>query len=258
MCLIAFAWNYHPEYRLILVANRDEFYARPTQNAHFWPEHPQLLAGRDLSAGGTWLGLTRQGRLAALTNYRDPAQFGRVARSRGELPLNYLVGTATPQTYLAQVHPQADEYNGFNLLVGDRDGLYYYSNYEHRIRQLPSGVYGLSNHLLDTPWHKVSEAKARLAAALAGGPPDPVVLGALLLDAHVPPDTQVQRTGLPLERERVLAPIFIASPDYGTCSTSVLLISRRGEVFFQEKVYNPLRPADWQTFEFSLTSASLP
>jgi uncharacterized protein with NRDE domain len=252
MCLIAFAWDCHPDYQLILVANRDEFYDRPTQNAHFWPEHPQLLAGRDLTAGGTWLGLTRQGRFAALTNYRDPAQFGRVARSRGELPLNYLVGTATPQGYLAQVHREAEAYNGFNLLVGDGQELFYYSNFEQKIRQLPSGLYGLSNHLLDTPWHKVTEAKARLATALASGLPNPEALGALLLDTQVPPDAQVQRTGLPLERERVLAPLFIASPDYGTCSTTVVLISRRGEVFFQEKVYNPLRAEDTQRFAFEV------
>jgi uncharacterized protein with NRDE domain len=258
MCLIAIAWDYHPEYRLILVANRDEFYDRPTQNAHFWPEHPDLLAGKDLTAGGTWLGLTRQGRFAALTNYRDPAQFGRVARSRGELPLNYLVGTTSAQAYLAHVHPEADDYNGFNLLVGDGQELFYYSNFEQKIRQLPSGLYGLSNHLLDTPWYKVTEAKARLVTALANGPLDPAALGTLLRDAHVPPDAQVQRTGLPLERERVLAPLFIASPGYGTCSTTVLLVSRQGEVFFRENIHNPLRPTDQQTLTFGLTSAGLP
>ncbi len=252
MCLITFAWDYDPVYQLILVANRDEFYARPTENAHFWPEHPNLLAGKDLSAGGTWLGLNRQGQFAALTNYRDPAQFARAALSRGELPLHYLTGGSSPQSYLAQIQPRAEQYNGFNLLVGNSNDLFYYSNYENKSRKLASGLYGLSNHLLDTPWHKVSTAKARLKAAIAANELTPDGLAMLLHDSNLPPDPLVQQTGLPLEQERVLAPLFIASPNYGTCCTTVVLISRRGEVFFQEKIYNPLREQDTQRFEFEV------
>ncbi|MCU0450527.1 MAG: NRDE family protein [Bernardetiaceae bacterium] len=252
MCLIVFAWNLHPRYRLVLVANRDEFYARPTQAAHWWAEPPGLLAGQDLTAGGTWLGLTRTGRWAALTNYRDPAQFGRAARSRGELPTGYLAGSQPPAYYLAQLHPQAATYNGFNLLVGDQDQLYYYGNYQGQVRPLAPGLYGLSNHLLDTPWYKVETAKARLHQQLAA----PELTAETLLDLlHLPqppPDEQVQRTGLPLAKERMLAPLFIASPDYGTCSTTSLLIDHQGRVCLAERNHNPLRPAATQQFKFNL------
>ena len=248
MCLITFAWDYDPVYQLVLVANRDEFYARPTENAHFWPEHPEVLAGKDLSAGGTWLGLNRQGQFAALTNYRDPAQFARVAQSRGELPLHYLTGATSPQSYLAQLRPRAEQYNGFNLLVGNSNDLFYYSNYENKTRKLASGLYGLSNHLLDTPWHKVSTAKVRLGAAIAARELAPDGLAMLLHDSNPPPDSLVQQTGLAMEQERVLAPLFIASPNYGTCCTTVMLVTRQGKVTFYEKTYNPLRPATTQTF----------
>jgi uncharacterized protein with NRDE domain len=258
MCLIVFAWNQHPRYRLVLVANRDEFYARPTQAAHWWASPPGLLAGQDLAAGGTWLGITRNGRWAALTNYRDPAQFGRPARSRGDLPLGYLAGTQPSADYLVALHPEAAAYNGFNLLAGDLSQLNYYSNYQGQVRPLAPGVYGLSNHLLNTPWYKVQTAQARLQQVLAAPELATETLLDLLHLPQPPPDDQVQRTGLPLEKERMLAPLFIASPDYGTCSTAALLIGHEGQVWLAERNHNPLRPPATQQFEFSLepTAAS--
>jgi uncharacterized protein with NRDE domain len=183
MCLIAFAYKTHPRYSLVVAANRDEFYRRPTAPVDFWPECPCVLAGRDLEQGGTWLGVSRDGRFAALTNYRDPAANRPDARSRGELVRDYLCGSMSPQEYLERVKASGGDYNGFNLLVGDAGGLWYYSNRTDVVAAVAPGVHGLSNHLLDTPWPKVAKAKAGLAACLAG-PDDALATGLFALLAE--------------------------------------------------------------------------
>lgn len=222
MCLILIAWQIHPDYPLVVAANRDEFFARPTAPAAFWPDAPHILAGRDLQAGGSWLGITRQGRFAALTNFRDPAMQRQDAASRGQLVAGFLRCETPPEDYLAGI--DGYRYNGYNLLVGDEHGLYWTSNVTDERRRLPPGIYGLANHLLDTPWPKVGAGKTALCRALAALP-DETPLLALLRDDRVHPDPLLPATGVPLAWERLLSAAFVRSPDYGTrCST---LITRR-------------------------------
>jgi len=235
MCLILLAWQAHPDYPLAVCANRDEFYARPTAAADFWNDNPGILAGRDLQAGGTWLGVERRLRFAAITNYRDPlAPEG--PHSRGDLTREFLAGNAAPAEFLAGLKPEA--YGGFNLFLGDARGLWYYSNREQRIRQLEPGIYGLSNHLLDTPWPKLVAAKARFAKALQHLP-DSASQFELLADGTRWPDEHLPDTGVSLEWERLLSAIFVKSPSYGTRASTVLTVSRQGQVVLGEKSFGP-------------------
>jgi len=238
MCLVLFAHMVHPDFPLVLAGNRDEFYVRSTAPAAFWPESPELLAGRDLVGGGTWLGVTRAGRWAAVSNYRQPATGQRTGLSRGQLTVDFLRGASAPFDYLATVARRGEDYRGFNLIVGAGGEIAYYSSREGIVRLLPAGIYGLSNALLDTPWPKVVEGKAALAALLAGPlPPRPEPLFALLSDATRPPDRLLPETGVGLERERVLSSRFVLSADYGTRTSTVLLADRTGEVVFAERTF---------------------
>lgn len=249
MCLILFAWKMHENFPLILAANRDEFYERPTAPAAFWEDAPGLLAGRDLREGGTWLGITRKGRLAALTNYRDPATLKDGAPSRGKLVADFLRGRRTPEAYLHRLSPKAAQYNGFGLLVGNPSELYYFSNRGTQILLLP-GVHGISNHLLDTPWPKVERGKQAFRDLLEREKaPSPDTMFALLADRSRPPDEQLPDTGVGLERERVFSPLFIESPLYGTRSSTVLMIDRSGRVTFVERVFNG-DSGPWMTSRF--------
>ncbi len=250
MCLITFAYNVHPSYRLILAANRDEFYERPSAPADFWKDQPQVLAGRDLKEGGTWLGITRQGKFAAITNYRDPASWKNDAPSRGKLVSRYLSGKQKAGDYLEEISAQIHKYNGFNLLLGDDNDLFVFSNRGEK-QKLKSGIYGLSNHLLNTPWPKVVRSRKMLKAALnKKGDELEEALFALLADCHIPPDSKLPATGIGLEWERVLSSIFITSPDYGTRSSTILLIRKNNRVKFIEKVFDGnLEP--WVTSRFS-------
>ena len=235
MCLVLFAYRHVPGYRLVLAANRDEFYARPTAPADFWADAPGLLAGRDLQAGGTWMGVTRAGRYAALTNYRDPTTARTGGPSRGSLVVDALRSPEPPPAFLDRLAPAAARYDGFNLLLGDADGLYYASNRDGRPRAVAPGLHGLSNHLLDTPWPKVRRGKAALADALREHPPDPDRLLDLLADAEVAPDADLPNTGVGLAWERALSPLRIVTPDYGTRTSTVLLITDDGHVTFAER-----------------------
>ncbi len=233
MCVILFAFNAHPDRPLILAANRDEFYERPALAADYWPEEPNIFAGRDLIGGGTWLGVTRAGRFAAVSNYRDPsAPTG--TRSRGKLVLDFLRSDERAEDYLDAVAARSDDYSGFNLLVGELSDrsriIYYYSNRNGTPRKLDSGVYGLSNHLLDTPWPKVAKGKSRLERAMNVGPGvDKESLFELLADDKIADDSQLPTTGVPIEVERALSATFIRTPGYGTrCSTVLLFDSDLG------------------------------
>ncbi len=241
MCLILVAWQAHPDFPLVVAANRDEFYARRTASADFWPEAPDLLAGRDLEAGGTWLGITRSGRFAALTNYRDPATHKPQAPSRGKLVADFLAGDATIDTYLDAL--EATAYNGFNLLLGDRRKLVAFSNVSLQRHELAPGVYGLSNALLDTPWPKVGAGKTALNAALQSLP-DEAALFKLLRDDTRHPDASLPATGVSLSWERLLSAAFIRSPEYGTrCSTVIKVgIDRDGNhaTSFDEQSWLPI------------------
>jgi uncharacterized protein with NRDE domain len=250
MCLILFAYNVHPAYRLILAANRDEFYDRPSMSADFWIKHKQVLAGLDLKEKGTWLGVTRGGKFAAITNYRDPASWKDQAPSRGKLVSRYLTGSNNPEKYLKGISEKVHNYNSFNLLLGDANNLFVHSN-RGATQKLSTGIYGLSNHLLDSPWPKVQRGKKILKAALTKKGDDlEEALFALLTDRHIPPDSQLPQTGVNLEWERILSPMFITSPVYGTRSSTILLIGKNGRVKFVEKVYNRTQEP-WVTSRFS-------
>jgi uncharacterized protein with NRDE domain len=239
MCLILLALDTHPDYALVLAANRDEFYDRPTARAAFWDEAPWVLAGRDLRAGGTWLGIDRRGRLAAVTNYRQGQRETAAPRSRGYLVSEYLIGQSDGRTHVEQVEREAPLYNGFNLIAGDLGALFYFSNREGRVRALEPGVYGLSNHLLDSPWPKVTAGKSGLSALLSGGEQLLPSLFALLSDRGQAADDLLPRTGVSPEWERLLSAAFIATPEYGTRSSTVVLVGRDRRVVFVERSFGP-------------------
>lgn len=240
MCLVLIALDSHPEYSMIVAANRDEFYDRPTAPAAFWADAPSVLAGRDLKAGGTWLGVDRRGRLAAVTNYRQGQHESPAPRSRGRLVSDFLTGNTGALEHVERVRSEAELYNGFNLIAGDAGGLFYYSNREGRVRRLAPGVYGLSNHLLDTPWPKVAATKGAFAALLNGGAPELTRdLFALLSDRNRPADALLPATGVGREWERLLSSAFIASDDYGTRSSTVVLVGREGSIVFVERNFGP-------------------
>lgn len=247
MCLIVFAWRAHPRFPLVVAANRDEFYGRPTAPAAFWDDRPELLAGRDLSAGGTWLGVTRGGRFAAVTNVREP---GRPppegAWSRGRLVAGFLAGDGSTAAYLDRVSGDADRFAGFNLLAGDGDTLGWLSNRGDGARLLEPGVYGVSNALLDTPWPKVELGKADLrsviASSAAGSATDEEMearLFASLARRDPAPDARLPATGVGTEFERALSSAFIATPGYGTRSSTVLTVDIDGRVSFTERTVEP-------------------
>lgn len=213
-------------------ANRDEFFARPTAPAEFWPDRPGILAGRDLEGGGTWLGVSRGGRFAGLTNYRDPASQKKGAPSRGALVADFLDGNSSPADYARELAKKGAAYNGYNLIFGDGTRLYYQSN-QGEGGPLPPGVYGLSNHLLDTPWPKVARGKSRLASALAHLPDDGELLR-LLQDDALAEDPLLPRTGVSLEWERLLSAAFVRAPLYGTRSSTVVLMDSAGYLSFEE------------------------
>ncbi len=237
MCLILFSYHHHPNYPLILAANRDEFHNRPTAALDFWEDQPALLAGRDLKGGGTWMGLSRSGRFAALTNYRDPASLRPDAVSRGGLVTDFLTGDTAARAYLNGLQNTTAIYNGFNLLVMDETGLFHYANRGDGITRVTPGIHGLSNALLDTPWPKVERGKAALEQAVTSGDIDPESLLALLRDRSAAPDHRLPETGVGLERERMLSPMFIVSGDYGTRTSSVLIIDRNGQATFWERTF---------------------
>ncbi len=240
MCLILLALDAHPEFRLVVAANRDEFHQRPTAPAAFWADAPAILAGRDLQAGGTWLGIDRRGRFAAVTNYRQGQREPAASRSRGHLVRDFLMSSEQPYEFLRGIQREAGQYNGFNLLAGDHRTLCYFSNREGVPRVLTRGIYGLSNHLLDTSWPKVSAGKTALDALLRRGEPELTEeLLALLADRTRPPDDQLPRTGLDPEWERLLSSAFIASDEYGTRSSTVVLVSRDGRARFVERSFSP-------------------
>jgi len=246
MCLILLALESHPSYPLVFLANRDEFYDRPSAPAAFWDDAPHVLAGRDLHAGGTWFGITTTGRIAAVTNYRDPASIQAVAPSRGKLVSDFLLGQDTPADYLNSLIERAHAYNGFNIILGTAQELYWYSNRGDEPRPLEPGIHGLSNHLLDTDWYKVLHGKQALAEILSShATPDPAHFFPLLADPFIPDDVDLPDTGVGLEWERILASLFITSPAYGTRCSMVLLIDSDGHVTFAEKTFNrdPARPS---------------
>lgn len=240
MCLILFSYRTHPACPLVLAANRDEFYDRPTAAASFWEETPDILAGRDLKDGGTWLGITKGGRLAAITNYRDPRTLKGDAPSRGTLVSGFLRGDESPEEYIRRLRPDAHRYNRFNLILGDESGLFHFSNTTDLFQEISPGVHGISNRLLDTPWPKVERGKRRLGDLLMhheDPPPDGIF--EILADTWRPEDRDLPDTGVDLDWERVLSSAFIRSEVYGTRSSTLILAGGGGDIRFIERSFSP-------------------
>ncbi len=245
MCVVFLALDRHPRWRVILAANRDEHYARPTAPAGLWRDDTEIIGGRDVEAGGTWLGVTGSGRWAALTNVRDLPAHAKDRRSRGGLPADFLRGNDTPEAYARRAFRQRQAYNPFNLLTGAGADVWIASTHTDAPERVPPGVHGLSNATLNTPWPKVKRGTESLQGLLR----DPAVLDhadlapealfRLLADAEPAPDAALPETGVGLDWERTLSPIFIASPDYGTRASTVLLLDASGAGVFAERTTTP-------------------
>lgn len=240
----------HPKYALVLAGNRDEAYARPTAPAQFWDDAPEILAGRDLKAGGTWMGVSRSGQWSVITNIRDPQTRREDAPSRGHLVSDYLKSGQGPVDYLHTIAPDADRYNGFNLIVGDVDTCAYLSNGRNGVEEVESGIHGLSNAVLNDAWPKTQKAKASLRELTQTEEVSPDALLAILDDREPFPAERLPDTGVGKEIERMLSPLFITSDAYGTRASTVLLISHEGRVDFIERTYEQGEPRQTRQFEF--------
>ncbi len=237
MCLILFSYKIHPKYKLVLAANRDEFYDRATTQAGFWTDAPNVLAGRDNKAGGTWIGVTKSGRLAALTNYRDPQNIDPNAASRGALTSDFLTGTDTPKQYLQKLKDSGVHYNGYNLMLGDSDSLFHYNNVNHEIKEVTAGTYGLSNGFFEENWPKLKRGREALDSLIENQSFTPNDLLEILNNRQVAKDTDLPNTGIPLDWERSLSPLFIEREGYGTRCSTLILTDYHGKTTFTEKTY---------------------
>lgn len=254
MCLINFHFKEHPKYKVIIAANRDEAYDRPTSPAKFWNDYPNILAGRDLLQMGTWMGITRQGRFAALTNFRDPTKTNVGKMSRGEIIKGFLKGTNHPKHFLATLHTNKDNYDGFNLIVGNPDELYYYSNISSEIIHVSPGTHGVSNHMFNTPWPKVVKGKQRLRDYVVTHEEINIDdLFDFLSDQEQAMDEQLPNTGVGLELERKLSPLFIQTPNYGTRSSTVLLVGQNNLITFVERTYSKGEFVKDSSFTFQIS-----
>ncbi|PID23082.1 hypothetical protein CSV61_01090 [Sporosarcina sp. P3] len=253
MCLLAFQLQSHPKYQLVMMANRDEAYGRPTAPANFWSDHPDILAGRDLEQMGTWLGITKQGKVAALTNYRDFTRPETGKLSRGHIVSSYLQSELSARAFMEQLHTNREDYAGCNVLAGSAKEMFYYSNIEQSIQQLTHGTHGLSNAFLNTSWPKVDKTKALLAKYLEQTETvDPDVLFGMMQRAERFPTDQLPDTGVGEDLESLLSSIFIASKDYGTRCTTVLTIDSEDHVKFEERTYEKGIWTTTQKFSFHM------
>jgi uncharacterized protein with NRDE domain len=241
MCLLVLAWMKHSRYRLVVAANRDEFHERPAAPLAWWGDAAAMLSGRDLAAGGTWMGVDRAGRFGAVTNFREPGQATPTGTpSRGTLVPRFLAGEAAPAGYIERLHESAAEFAGFNLLVAGSRSLLYFSNRAAGVpRQLEPGVYGLSNHELDSPWPKLTKARERLAAEIdCSGELELAPLFDLLADRSPDPDQVLPAKGVPTDIERAISAPFVLHPRYGTRCSTVLLAGHDGRVVAAERRFD--------------------
>ena len=231
MCLILAAWDTHPDFKLVVAANRDEFFERASLPMHWWDDFP-VLGGRDLTAGGSWMTLSASGRFAAVTNVRDFTRPDAALRSRGEIPVGFSAGKDSPADYCRGL--PVDEFIGYNVLASDLESLWWSSNWAGAALPLDAGIYGVSNAALDTPWPKVVNGKRHFTDAIASGG-NVEDLFAVLADNAVAPDELLPDTGVGIELERLVSPAFISSPDYGTNASTVLRIRRDGSYDVEER-----------------------
>ncbi len=239
MCLILFSYKTHPRYKLIIAANRDEFYARATKPADHWEDHPEVMAGRDMEAMGTWMGMNQKsGNLAMLTNYRDLSNLKSGAPSRGALVSDFLINDSFPEKYYEALSPTLSEYNGFNLVLGSADSLSYFSSEFRGLKPLSPGVYGLSNALMNSPWPKVQRGKLKLEAITEESHFEVEHLFEAMYDDELSEDKNLPDTGVGLEKERMLSPMFIKSPEYGSRCTTVILVDQQDKVLYAERTYD--------------------
>lgn len=256
MCLINFQFHAHPNYKLIVAANRDEFYDRKAEPAHFWKDAPNLLAGRDLVGLGTWLGITKEGKFAALTNYRNPSEIGTGKTSRGKIVQNFLNGNLVAEEYLQSLDRDKEKYSGFNVILGDAEKLYYYSNIEGEISEIIPGTHGLSNKFLNTAWPKVEKGREGLKVySSSKNELDLEELFAIMTDSEVARDEELPNTGVGLELERQLSPLFIKIPNYGTRCSTVILVDNNNNLTFAERTYTNGEFLSDQQFTFQLISS---
>jgi len=241
MCLLIFAYKSHSEYPLILASNRDEFYDRPTAQATWWKDQPEILGGRDLQMQGTWLGINKNGLFSTLTNYRQVVPKRKCKNSRGELINKFLISNQSPKEYVKYLKSNRNNYDGYNIVFGTLEKLCYYSNIGNEFTTLSPGVYGLSNHLLNTQWPKVENAQKQFNTLLQNNIILPKSLFNIMSDTSIAPDNNLPSTGVGIETERLLSPAFIQSPDYGTRCTTLLLIDKEKNVHFEEHSFIPER-----------------
>lgn len=243
MCLVSIAYKVHPDYPLLLIGNRDEFYERPTARANWWEDNPDVFAGKDLRAGGTWMGINKHGQFAVLTNFRMGREMAKGARSRGELVRDFLVQDADPKDYMEIVRGKAANYNLFNLIVGNKDQVFYYSNAEDKpLITMEKGVYGLSNSLLDVPWPKVKKARMRMTESLQNSNFKPEDLFNILTDTKTAPDDELPDTKIPYEWEKKLSAMFIQLPNYGTRVMTLIKMDNLGNLELEERSVYPEEP----------------
>lgn len=240
MCLINFNIGSHDKYKMVIAANRDEFYSRPTAAMHYWDDHENILGGRDLKAKGTWLAVSKSGKIGALTNIRNPEEMTMEAKkSRGELVVNFLLSDKTPENFLSALAEHSGDYAGFNLLIGHPDALYYMNNYDNKVERVSDGTHGLSNEYLDTPWPKVVIGKSKLDEILAEDDINIDALFSLLRIDQQATDDIVQQTGVDFDLEKKLSPLFIDIPDfdYGTRCSTVVLVDHQDNITLIERTY---------------------
>lgn len=240
MCLILFALNDNPKYKLILAANRDEFFNRPTLTADYWEENDSILGGRDVKSKGTWLGINKSGRFIAITNYRDPENERKDTLSRGELSNEFLNTEIDISSFVTKISKDKNKYNGYNLLLSDDsfENFHHYSNVSDQLSKIKNGIHGLSNHLLNTPWPKVLKAKNSLKNTVKSKNVDIQEMIEILKNADVAPENSLPQTGISFDLEKKLSPVFISMKGYGTRCSTAILVSNNNDVTFKEVSYN--------------------
>lgn len=260
MCLILFSFRAHRHFPLVVAANRDEHHSRPAAAAAFWEDRPEIYGGRDLEKGGTWMGLHTAGRFAAITNYREGKAGAAAPRSRGELVSGFLAGTESADRYFRRASADNALYNPFSMIAGDLERLYFFSNRVGQPQAITPGVHGLSNHLLDTPWTKVTTGRQALLDTAEFDDPDAigVAMFAMLANDRPASDSDLPDTGITRQREKELSPPFIRGEHYGTRTSTLILVNHRNEVFFHEKRFGPNGAAageDARAFRLQKTAA---